>query len=1003
MSKIFKKENVMPVIVLGVICIVVAGIMGFVNSFTSKEIEKQRLEAANAGKIEVLPGLDVSTMEEIAVDESYPKEVKAISKFDIGYVVETEVKGNASGMLVLVGIENDGKITGVKVIKNGETPSFWASVEPEVTGIDGRYNGKTPETLEPQLISGATNSSNGVYSAVKASVDAFIIAGGGEVSLEPEDKYTPPVSQRADEDLLAVAAETVKNNTGFTAVDFDAKAYNAKYLARLFKENGSLGYVAYVVVISESYGSVESETLVHIGKDLKIKTAKKLTCNISPANPEYGYTPPPEAAVDAFYTRLQKSNLTSIDDVELMTNATNTSTNVVTSIKEALTVVEDLVKKEMPTSEEEVKALISEFIPDVAYTEVAVEDGNYLKKLYKLDGNAGYVAYVANFSEKYGNGRLETETLVHIDNSGKIKDLKKLTWTNSAKTGSYRPPYESFVNAFYERLKGKTLADVEALLALDTNNGILVSRATITSKDLLKTLAEAIRAVDAHVKAEMPTPEENILEEAVALVGAGAEFEDVTPDDKTYVRRIYREKSGKGYVAYVVVISENYGSVESETLIHIENNGKIKNVKKLLFKTSDALYGYVPPTAEEVDAFYARLPKNSSSTIDGVELVTNATNTSTNVVNSIKEALVKVSELIDGDMPTSEDEVKALAGELIGAEPDLTNVTPSGCKYLKRLYKDNTGHGYVAYVVVISESYGTVETETLLLIGNDGSIEKINKMVWKTSDALYGYIPPTEDAVNAFYDSLIGKDADYVKALTEKESNDGMLVTNATNTSKNLSRALYEALSEAAVVIRNDMPTSEDEIKALADELFGCDSGLTDVTPKDNTLIRKLYKADGGYVAYLVAISPWYKTVETETLVFINKDGRITHVEKMLWKPSDASENYQPPTEEAVDSFYKKLLGHNLADFKKCFMGENPLLVTNATQTTTRLVETIAAALTEVENQKNASPEVDGGSTAPAEPTNTARIIGIAAFSAMILAIAAYIAVPKIIGRRKNG
>ena len=121
MSKIFKKENIMPIAVLAVICVIVAALLGLVNSFTSKEIEKQRLEAANAGKIEVLPGLDVTTMEEIALDEEkYTSEVKNITKFDIGYVVETEVKGNASGMVVLVGIDNDGKVTGVKVLKNGE-------------------------------------------------------------------------------------------------------------------------------------------------------------------------------------------------------------------------------------------------------------------------------------------------------------------------------------------------------------------------------------------------------------------------------------------------------------------------------------------------------------------------------------------------------------------------------------------------------------------------------------------------------------------------------------------------------------------------------------------------------------------------------------------------------------------------------------------------------------------------------------------------------------------
>lgn len=178
----------MPVIVLSVICIIVAALLGFINTFTSKKIEEQMIKETNAAKIEVLDGLDVNSAVEITPDSGkYPSSVKAITKFDIGCVVETEVKGNAAGMVVLVGISNEGEITGVKVIANGETPSFWEKAEPELTGENGRYNGKTAETLKLELVSGASYSSGGVYDAVKASLDSFIIMNGGEVVAEPED------------------------------------------------------------------------------------------------------------------------------------------------------------------------------------------------------------------------------------------------------------------------------------------------------------------------------------------------------------------------------------------------------------------------------------------------------------------------------------------------------------------------------------------------------------------------------------------------------------------------------------------------------------------------------------------------------------------------------------------------------------------------------------------------------------------------------------------------
>ena len=69
----------------------------------------------------------------------------------------------------------------------------------------------------------------------------------------------------------------------------------------------------------------------------------------------------------------------------------------------------------------------------------------------------------------------------------------------------------------------------------------------------------------------------------------------------------------------------------------------------MIWKTSDAMYGYVPPTEEVVDAFYARLPGNSLGTIGDVELVSNATNTSTNLMNAIGEGLAAADAEIAKD------------------------------------------------------------------------------------------------------------------------------------------------------------------------------------------------------------------------------------------------------------------------------------------------------------------------------------------------------------------
>ena len=167
-------KNIKPVIVLGAICLVVALLLSGINMITAKEIEKQLQIKSTAAKVEVLPtasaeSFSANILADIkAENEDIPKEIKAIFKADTGYVFQAEVSGNAAGMIIMCGISNEGKITGVKDIANGETPSFWATVAKLLGGEKSSYTGSSTTDLDPQLVSGATKSSTGVYNAVKA-------------------------------------------------------------------------------------------------------------------------------------------------------------------------------------------------------------------------------------------------------------------------------------------------------------------------------------------------------------------------------------------------------------------------------------------------------------------------------------------------------------------------------------------------------------------------------------------------------------------------------------------------------------------------------------------------------------------------------------------------------------------------------------------------------------------------------------------------------------------
>ena len=393
--------------------------------------------------------------------------------------------------------------------------------------------------------------------------------------------------------------------------------------------------------------------------------------------------------------------------------------------------------------------------------------------------------------------------------------------------------------------------------------------------------------------------------------------------------------------------------------------------------------------------------------VGSVELFTGATVSSTAIRGGVADAIAAATGAGSSEpeeeetLPKTDAEIIALSKTLIGADIALTDITPEeGNTYLKRLYKADGGKGYVAYLLVISPEYGTPETETLIHFSNGGKLLAVNKLTWKTSDAIYGYEPPTEETVNAFYDKLKGNtSASFAEKFIKAEGEDKEVehVSNATNTTNRLTASIAEAFEFVDGLVRLEMPHEESEVIELSKELVGEGATLTDITPESGrNYLRKLYKvAEGGFVAYLVVISPDYGTPETETLIHFDNSGKIVSVNKLTWKTSDAIYGYEPPTEETVNAFYNKLKGNTSATFNAKFVkaeGEDKEVehVANATNTTNRLVASIAEAFDVVDSL--VEPKAEYG----------ARIVGIIILSLGILCPVGLAVFKKIRGRKEN-
>lgn len=173
------KKNLLPSIVLGSICLVVAVLLSVVNMFTAPVIAGRQNAAANAALLEVLP--DGKNFKEIEITSEYPEIVTKGYTADGGCVFQMQVTGKSSGLIIMCGVNSEGKVTGTKVIANEETPSYAEKVFPTVEGTNGKYTDMTLDTFEPQLVAGATLTSRAYSEAIKAALQAAILASGGSV------------------------------------------------------------------------------------------------------------------------------------------------------------------------------------------------------------------------------------------------------------------------------------------------------------------------------------------------------------------------------------------------------------------------------------------------------------------------------------------------------------------------------------------------------------------------------------------------------------------------------------------------------------------------------------------------------------------------------------------------------------------------------------------------------------------------------------------------------
>ena len=178
------KSNVMtdfgaPIIVLVLICVIMSGLLALTNSATAPIIAEAERRANEEARLEVLPDADSFLQVEQA---GLPDAVKEVYQAEngVGYTfsLTTQGYGGKNTLKMAVGIDMDGKITGVKVLSHKETAGLGSKIT-----ADENFYGQFPGldaagAAAADTISGATFSSNYYKAAIADAFAAFDLVKG---------------------------------------------------------------------------------------------------------------------------------------------------------------------------------------------------------------------------------------------------------------------------------------------------------------------------------------------------------------------------------------------------------------------------------------------------------------------------------------------------------------------------------------------------------------------------------------------------------------------------------------------------------------------------------------------------------------------------------------------------------------------------------------------------------------------------------------------------------
>ncbi len=167
-----------------VISLVTALLLSCVNALTKDQIAENVAREKEAAISAIFPNATENTAIELDKDGMNALYIVYSNGKAIGYTAEVAPLGFGGELTLMVGVDVNGNIAGVKLISHSETPGLGSRVGD--AGYLAQYIGRNSAAIDAgvDLITGSTVSSKAVLEGVKTAVSVFdtvypMFVGGG--------------------------------------------------------------------------------------------------------------------------------------------------------------------------------------------------------------------------------------------------------------------------------------------------------------------------------------------------------------------------------------------------------------------------------------------------------------------------------------------------------------------------------------------------------------------------------------------------------------------------------------------------------------------------------------------------------------------------------------------------------------------------------------------------------------------------------------------------------